>query len=641
MENLTHRLIESHLVEGRPEVGTDIALAVDQIFLDDSMGPMIALELEAMGITSVAPDLAVAYVDHLLLQETHRNDEDHSMLASAARKYGMWLSRAGNGICHSVHMERFGLPGATLAGSDSHTNAAGAIGMLAVGIGGIEVGLALAGEPLRLVMPEVWGVRLHGKLAPWVSAEDVILDIVGRLGVDGALGAVLEYYGPGLEGLSVWDRSVIAHMGSECGATTSVFPSGGAVRSFLENQDRGDGWRPLPTGEGDFDQHIEVDLGAIEPLIALPSSPGNVVPVSEVAGTVIHQAYIGSSSNPGFRDLAVPARMMEDRPAHPDVSLDVNPASRQVLEQLISSGDMLRLVHAGARVHQAGCNGCPGMGQSLAPGKVSLRTVPRNFPGRSGTGDDRVYLCGPETAAASAIAGVITDPLTLGEPPAPVVEPPVVAMGTAMLTPPLAPDPSVELEKSEDHVSLPIFDASPDALDLPVVLTLGDDVSTDEIMPAGSRVMPHWSNLPKASTFTFEGVSADYSQRARAVGASGHIVVAGRNFGQGSSREIAALAPRFLGLRLVVAIQFGRIFAENLVNFGVVPLRFVNHRDLDTIAVGDRLAISSLSRLLAAGEGAVVNVSNGRAIEVFHDLSPRRVEVSLEGGVINVMRSRL
>ena len=264
-----------------------------------------------------------------------------------------------------------------------------------------------------------------------------------------------------------------------------------------------------PTGEGDFDQHIEIDLGAIEPLIALPSSPGNVVPVSEVAGTVIHQAYIGSSSNPGFRDLAVPARMMEDRPAHPDVSLDVNPASRQVLEQLISSGDMLRLVHAGARVHQAGCNGCPGMGQSLAPGKVSLRTVPRNFPGRSGTGDDRVYLCSPETAAASAIAGVITDPRTLGEPPAPVVEPPVVAMGTAMLTPPLAPDPSVELEKSEDHVSLPIFDASPDALDLPVVLTLGDDVSTDEIMPAGSRVMPHWSNLPKASTFTFEGVSAD------------------------------------------------------------------------------------------------------------------------------------
>lgn len=412
--NVAHRLIESHLIEGRMEPGAEIGLKIDQTLTQDATGTLAMLEFEAMRLPRVRTEVSVQYVDHNLLQADDRNASDHLFLRSACRKFGVWYSPPGNGVSHAVHMERFGVPGKTLLGSDSHTCAAGALGMLAVGVGGLEVALAMAGRPFYTRMPAVLGVYVKGRLPDWVSAKDVILEMLRRRGVKGGLGRIIEYYGPGLDSLAAMDRHVIANMGAELGATGSVFLSDRHTRQFLLAQGRAEVWREIPTPpHPDFDEHEDIDLGALEPLIACPSSPGNVAPVREVAGRPIYQAYIGSSANPGLRDFAVPALMVKDRHIPDQVSFDVNPASRQVLEQLIDSGLLGHLIHAGARLHQAGCNGCIGMGQAPAVGRISLRTVPRNFPGRSGTREDQVYLCSPETATASALTGVITDPRTL------------------------------------------------------------------------------------------------------------------------------------------------------------------------------------------------------------------------------------
>ncbi|MXV90924.1 MAG: aconitate hydratase [Acidimicrobiia bacterium] len=640
--SLARQLIESHLVSGEPLAGSEIALAPDQVFIDDSVGPLIALELEAMGVDRVQVDLAVGYVDHLLLQADERNPADHLMMRSACERYGLWFSRAGNGICHAVHQQSFGRPGACLVGSDSHTCAAGALGMLAIGAGGLAVALVLAGEPLHVTMPEIWGVRLVGRLGAWVSAKDVILEMLRRHGTDGAVGRLIEYHGPGVDGLSVWDRHVIAHMGAELGATTSVFGSDDEVRRYLDRQGRGEDWRRFEAEpdavHADYDHVTEIDLGAVEPLVALPPSPGNVVPVAEVAGAEIHQAYIGSSANPAFRDLAMAAAVVAGRTVHDRVSFDINPASREALGNLAGAGHIATLVQAGARLHQAGCNGCPGMGQAPAPGRISVRTVPRNFPGRSGTADDRVYLVSPETAAVSALTGVLTDPRTLGSAAPRVDEPDEWLTNHDLLVPPLPAERArrVPLAKGSNHPSLPRFEPLPDRLSLPVLLKMSDDVSTDEILPAGPRAMPLWSNVERMGDFAFEVVDPTYPERARSTG--DHAVIGGHNYGQGSSREQAALAPRSLGLRVVVALSYARIHHENLVLFGILPLTFAGLEPYETLEVGHTLVVEDALGLLSDGSGSVLETTTGRRFAVRHDLSERQAEIVRQGGAINAAR---
>src|ERR687893_175674 len=502
--NVARKLIESHLADGEMVPGEEVSIRADQVLTHDATGPLIALELEAMGLDEIRPELAVGYVDHLLVQDDSKNADDHLFLRSACQRFGMWYSKPGNGISHPVHQERFGIPGKTMVGADSHTCAAGAIGMLAIGAGGLQVAGALAGEPFSFQMPEIWGVELIGELPDWVSAKDVILEMLRRHGVSGGAGRIIEYHGPGLDSLSAMDRHVISNMGMEMGATTTVFPSDDEVRRFLSRQDREEDWTELVADEGaTYDVEEEIDLSELEPLISLPSSPGNVVPVREVAGKEIYQAYIGSSANPGYRDFAIAALMVRGRQVHDRVSFDINPSSRQVLENLIAEGLLKDLVHAGGRLHQAGCNGCIGMGQAPASGRNSLRTVPRNFPGRSGTREDSVFLCSPETATASALTGVITDPRDLGIPYPKVELPENPSVNTAMLVPPLPEEEArrVRLEKTVNIDSIPEMDAVPDELALPVLLKVGDDISTDDIVPAGTPVVPFWGNIARGGGF--------------------------------------------------------------------------------------------------------------------------------------------
>lgn len=638
--NVAQKLIADHLVEGEMRPGVEVGIRVDQTLTQDATGTMVMLELEVMGLDRVRTELSAQYVDHNLLQADFRNADDHVFLYSACRRFGVWYSKAGNGVSHPVHMQRFGAPGKTLLGSDSHTCAAGAVGMLAIGAGGLEVALAMAGEPFYFTMPEIWGVRLVGQLPEWVSSKDVILEMLRRHGVQGGVGKILEYYGPGLEHLSAMDRHVIANMGAELGATTSVFPSDGEVQRFLASENREGDWQGLIADrDATYDLEEEIDLSALEPLIACPSSPGNVVPVREVAGRDVYQVVIGSSANPGLRDLAVPAMMVSGRHTHPRVSFDVNPTSRQTLEALAGEGWLGELIAAGARLHQAGCNGCIGMGQAPATGKASLRTFPRNFPGRSGTKDDHVYLCSPETATAAALTGVITDPRDLGL-AHPHYRPPLRSyVNTEMLVPPAEHGRDVPLEKGPNIISLPEFDPLPDSLSGPVLLKVGDDISTDEIMPAGARVLPYRSNIPAMAAFAFEVIDETYAERARQAGY--HFVVGGWNYGQGSSREHAAIVPRFLGLRAVLARSFARIHRQNLVNFAVLPLTFLDATDYDRIESGDILTISDVPALLRRAK--TIEVSNETKNETYsmrHGLTDRQVEIVLHGSLLDAIRRR-
>src|SRR5919109_1247296 len=506
-QNLAQKLIASHLTEGRLDVGAEVGIKIDQTLTQDATGTLVMLELEAMQLPRVRTELSAQYVDHNLLQTDFKNADDHLFLRSACQKFGLWYSRPGNGVSHPVHMERFGIPGKTLLGSDSHTCAAGSLGMLAIGAGGLEVAQAMVGEPFYLKMPSIWGVRLDGRLPDWVSAKDVILEMLRRHGVAGGVHRIIEYYGPGLACLSAMDRHVIANMGAELGATTTVFPSDDAVKRFLVSQERGGDWHELSAdADATYDAHDEIDLSDLEPLIACPTSPDNVVPVGEVAGKELYQAYIGSSANPGLRDFAIAALMVDGHQVHAAVSFDINPTSRQILETLIRMGLLTKLIRAGARLHQAGCNGCIGMGQAPATGRISLRTVPRNFPGRSGTPEDQVYLCSPETASASALTGVIPFPRPLGMAYPTFVEPEQVLMHAEMLVPPAPAGEPVELVKGPNIVSLPSFDPLPETVEGPVLIKLGDHVSTDEIVPAGEQVLPLRSNLPALSRFVFSPI---------------------------------------------------------------------------------------------------------------------------------------
>jgi aconitate hydratase len=646
--NVSQKLIQGHLLDGDMVPGEMIGIRIDQTLTQDATGTLVMLELEAMELRRVRTEVSVQYVDHNLIQADFRNPDDHLFLQSACRRFGIWFSRPGNGVSHPVHMQRFGKPGKTLLGSDSHTPAAGSMGMLAIGAGGLDVAMAMAGHPFYLTMPKIWGVRLTGRFPEWVGAKDVILEMLRRHDVDGGVGYIIEYYGPGLKELSAMDRHVIANMGTELGATSTVFPSDAEVRKFLREQDRAEDWSELvPDPGAEYDRDEEINLSGLEPLIAKPSSPGNVVPVRELAGREIYQSYIGSSANPGYRDFAIAAQMVKDRHVADNVSFDINPTSRQLLEELIESGELSHLIHAGARLHQAGCNGCIGMGQAPASGKISLRTVPRNFPGRSGTKEDLVYLCSPETATASALTGVITDPRTLemSYPKVKISRKRIINL--EMLIPPLSEEEAqqVQIVKGPNIQALPPLDALPDNLELPILLKVGDNISTDEIMPAGARVLPYRSNIPKMSEYVFEFIDPDYDKRAlKHTQSGGHTIIAGENYGQGSSREHAALAPRYLGLRVVIAKSFARIHRMNLVNFGILPVAFEDPSLYDRLEVGDVITLDNLREQLAASvetRRLTARVpQKDLAFTVSHVLFPRMIDVVLSGGLTNWTRDQ-
>ncbi|MFD2827376.1 aconitate hydratase [Leeuwenhoekiella polynyae] len=649
--NVTQKLINNHLVAGELIPGEEIGLKIDQALLQDATGTLVQLELEAMNLDRAKTEVAVQYVDHNLLQTDFKNADDHAFLHSAAQKFGLWFSRPGNGVSHPVHMERFGKPGKTLVGSDSHSCAAGSLGMLAIGTGGLDVAAAIAGQPYFVKMPNVMGVKLTGKLPDWVSAKDVILEMLRRHDVKGGVGKIVEYYGDGLQHLSAMDRHVIANMGAELGATTTVFPSDQETKRFLKSQDREADWIELVADAGcEYDLHEHIELDKLVPLIALPTSPGNVVPVSEVAGKPISQVVIGSSANPGLRDFWIAGAIVKGKSVNPDVSFDVNPTSRQIIQNMIDTKAFANLITAGARFHQSGCMGCIGMGQAPASGTISLRTMPRNFPDRSGTKDDQVHLCSPETAAASALTGKITDPRDLADLYAmtyPQYEDPELhIINRDMLVAPAEDGSKVALKKGPNIKSLPHIDALQDRYEIPVLLKMGDNISTDEILKAGAEVLPFRSNLPEISKYSYTVIDETFYDRAMETKhqEGGHIVVAGENYAQGSSREHAALAPKYLGQVAVIAKSYARIAWQNLVNFGILPLEFENPDDLEKIEQGDTIQFKNLLDLVKNRNTIEVLIKKETgtiSIPTKHTLSDRQIRVLLKGGIINDFKEKL
>nr|WP_289039494.1 aconitate hydratase [uncultured Allobacillus sp.] len=644
--NVTQKLIQNHLTSGEMVPGKEIGLKIDQTLTQDATGTMVMLELEAMGLDQAKTEASAQYVDHNLIQDDYRNPDDHLFLRSAANRFGLYYSRPGNGVSHPVHMQRLSRPGRTMLGSDSHTCANGCMGMLAMGAGGIDVAMAIAGEPYYINMPQVWGVRLTGELPDWVSAKDVILEMLRRHDVKGGVGKVIEYYGPGLKNLSAMDRHVIANMGAELGATTTVFPSDEEVKRFMKTQGREDEWQELVADEdATYDIDEEINLSELEPLIALPSSPGNVVPVTEVEGEPIYQAYIGSSANPGYRDFAMAAEIVKGKSVAEGLSFDINPSSRQMLTNLVDNGHIASLLSAGGRLHQAGCNGCIGMGQAPATGRNSLRTTPRNFPGRSGTKEDSVFLVSPETAAASALTGKITDPRTLDMDYPQIEEPEnknLKQEQSLLEAPSESKQDPVELEKGPNISSIPEIEPIKNEFEVPILLKMGDNISTDEILAGGSRVLPYRSNLQQIATFSFEIVDESYYDRAMEIkDQGGHAIVGGFNYGQGSSREHAALAPRFLGLQAALVKDFARIHLQNLINFGILPVTFKNEEDYDKLEEGDILQFENVRETIRKQKDFNVKVKGkDLTIPVSHALTERHMDILLEGGVINWVKKR-
>ncbi len=635
--NVAEKIIEAHLVKGKMEPGSEIAIKIDHTLTQDATGTMVFLEFMAMKIPKIKTEVSVSYVDHNLLQTDFKNADDHRFLRTAAAKFGVIFSRPGNGISHQVHLERFSHPGKTLLGSDSHTPTNAGSSMLAIGAGGLDVAMAMAGHAFHLKMPRIVGVRLTGKLQLWVSAKDVILEMLRRLSVKGGVGKIFEYFGPGVDILSATDRATIGNMGAELGATTSVFPSDHRTRAFLESQGRGNMWTEiLPDSDASYSEIVEVDLSQIEPLIAAPSSPDNIKKVSEIEGIPVEQVIIGSSANSSFRDLMVTAKALEGKHCYPNVSLEINPGSNQALLNVAEAGGMMNLILSGARIHQSGCLGCIGMGQAPGTNMVSLRTFPRNFPGRSGTANDQVYLCSPETGVAAAIFGKITDPRKLGDYPEVHDPERYVVNDENLIFPP--DDPStVEVLMGPNIKPFPHFGKMDDTIEGTVVIKVEDNITTDAVMPAGSKVLPFRSNIEAISEFVFSQMDPEFSQRAKSCGIG--FVVAGENYGQGSSREHAAIAPRYLGIRVKIAKSFARIHKANLINFGILPLTFVNPGDYDTIATGDQLVIAKIRSLLEEGgtEFVAEIKGSGKEIPLRLEASQRDRVILLAGGLINTV----
>lgn len=635
------KILAEHIVEGEMTPGTEIGIRIDSTLTQDATGTMAYLQFEALGAPRVRTKRSVSYIDHNTLQTGFENADDHAYLQSVASKYGIFFSRPGNGICHQVQLERFDVPGETLLGSDSHTPTAGGLGTLAIGAGGLDVAAAMAGQPFYLPMPKVCLVKLSGQLQPWVSAKDVILEVLRILGVKGGVGKIIEYGGEGINSLSATDRATITNMGAELGATCSVFPSDEITRQFLAAQGREQDWKQiLPDSDAVYDETIEIDLSKLEPMIARPHSPDNVAQVSEVAGTKVDQVAIGSCTNSSLRDLMIVAAALKGKTVHPSVSLVISPGSRQVFEMISRNGTLSDLIASGARILESACGPCIGMGQSPRTSAVSIRTFNRNFEGRSGTKSAQVYLAGPEVAVAAAIFGEITDPRKLGA--APVLDlPESYLTDDRMVIPPSETPDAVEIVRGPNIKPLPRNTAMPEAISGKILLKTGDNITTDDIMPAGSKVLPLRSNIPAISAYVFEGKDPEFARRAKEFG--GGIILGGENYGQGSSREHAALAPMYLGVKAVIAKSFARIHRQNLINFGILPLKLADPGDYDSISQLDDVEIASAAATLAAGNASLtlLDKTTGKSLALTTDLSQRERKIVLAGGRLNFIKSNL
>lgn len=634
-ETLAQKIIRAHLLHGDMTPGSEIALRIDQTLTQDATGTMAYLEFETMGIPRVRTELSVAYVDHNTLQSGFENADDHRYLRTVAEKHGVWFSRPGNGICHQVQLERFGKPGRTLIGSDSHTPTAGGIGMLAFGAGGMDVAVAMGGGAYYITMPRMFKVNLTGTLRPYVTAKDISLELLRILSVKGGVGAIIEWGGPGIAALSVPERATITNMGTELGATTSVFPSDDVTRAFLAAEGREEDFIPLESDpDAQYDRVIDIDLGTLRPMIACPHSPDNVVPVETLAGTRVDQVCIGSCTNSSLLDMLKVAALLKGRTVAPGVSLSVSPGSKQVLTMLADCGALTDILSSGARLLECACGPCIGMGFSPSSGGVSLRTFNRNFLGRSGTKDAQVYLVSPETAVAAALTGTITDPRTLGPMPD-VTLPERFRIDDSAVLPPAPADEAdaVQVLRGPNIRPFPKSRPLADALTAGLVLKVGDNITTDHIMPAGAKILPYRSNIPKLSEFCFMVCDPGFPERARAAGDG--IIVGGSNYGQGSSREHAALVPMYLGIRCVVAKSFARIHAANLINAGILPLTFENPEDYDMLRQGDELRIDGIRAGMAAGRLTLTDTTRDFSCPVVCSLTGRQQAILLAGGLLS------
>jgi len=642
--NVTQKILQEHLASGELKQGGEIAVRIDQALTQDATGTMAYLQFEAMGMDAIRSEVAVSYVDHNTLQVGPENADDHAYLRSAAARYGAIFSRPGNGICHQLHLERFGAPGKTLLGSDSHTPTGGGLAMLAIGAGGIDVAVAMGSGLFHMAVPKVVRIELQGKLGPWVSAKDVILKVLETFSTKGNVGCVFEYAGPGLKHLDVPERATITNMGAECGVTTSVFPSDGETKKFLEAQGRGVQWREIiADSDAEYDKSVEIDLSTIEPMMAKPHSPDNVVPVASMAGTRVDQVLIGSCTNSSYRDLKMVARILEGKKVHPDVSLGIAPGSRQVVAMLAKEGLLSILMDAGARLLENACGFCIGNSMSPASNAVSLRTSNRNFEGRSGTQSAKVFLVSPEIAAVAALQGRIMDPRTMEDLKYPrVIMPRSFDIDDSMFEKPPADRKSVKIVKGPGIGAVPVAKPLADKIAGMAAIKVGDKVTTDHIMPAGQR-LKHRSNIEAYSKFVFENVDKEFAARAAQNRDQGlcNFIIAGDSYGQGSSREHAAMCPMFLGVKVVVAKSVERIHFANLVNFGIVPLIFATPSDYDKIAAGDKLSLAGM-RDVVTGEGKVLlrNESKDVNIPVRVKLSDRQKEILLAGGLLNYARNK-
>ena len=640
-DTLAQKLIRAHLVCGEMVVGQEIGLRIDQTLTQDATGTMAYLEFEAMGVPRVRTERSVAYIDHNTLQTGFENADDHRYIQTVCKKHGLYFSRPGNGICHQVHLERFGIPGKTLIGSDSHTPTGGGIGMLAFGAGGLDVAVAMGGGTYYITMPRIVKVELTGKLSPWVAAKDVILEVLRRMSVKGGVGKIVEYAGEGVKTLSVPERATITNMGAELGASTSVFPSDDVTRQFMAAQGREADWVALAADEDAvYDEVITIDLSALEPLAACPHSPDAVKPVSALAGMRVNQCCIGSCTNSSLQDMLKVAAILKGKTVHPDVSLSIAPGSKQVYNMLAENGALADLIAAGARILECACGPCIGMGQSPNSAGVSLRTFNRNFEGRSGTADAQVYLVSPETAAAAALTGVFTDPRTLGDAPV-VTMPEKFLLNDNMIVPPAPVEEadSVVIERGPNIKPFPKTAPLADTINAKLMLKVEDNITTDHIMPAGAKILPLRSNIPAISEHCFVRCDPEFPARCKREGDG--IIVGGANYGQGSSREHAALAPLYLGIKAVIVKSFARIHVANLINAGILPLTFKNEADYDKLKLGDELCLSDVRRRLMMGEPVVLeNRTTGQTIELCHTFSGRQIDMLLAGGLLDYTREQ-
>lgn len=637
-ENLTRKIIKAHLVSGEMKLGAEIAIKVDQTLTQDATGTMSYLQFETLGIPRVKTKLSVSYVDHNMLEMSFENADDHRYLQSVAAKYGVYFSRPGNGICHQVHLERFAVSGGTLLGSDSHTPTCGGLGMLAIGVGGLDVAVAMAGGPFYFKMPKVVSIELKGSLKPWVSAKDVVFELLKRLSVKGGVGKVFEYTGAGVSTLSVPERATITNMGAELGATTSIFPSDERTREFLTAQKRPKAFRKLAADrDASYDETITIDLGKLEPMAACPNSPDNVMRVKEIEGTEIHQVAIGSCTNSSYKDLTIAAKILKGKKVHPNVSLIIAPGSRQVFEMISQSGALSDLIASGARILEAACGPCIGMGQAPQSGGVSLRSFNRNFKGRCGTEDSEVYLASPEVCAASALKGLITDPRVLGRPPK-VDGPRSFYIDDGMIIPPPKDGRKVKIIRGPNIAPCPTRGALENDLRGVMLIKCSDNITTDDILPGGAEVLPLRSNIPKISEYLF--YKSDSGFYKRALEKQGGFIIGGENYGQGSSREHAALAPMFVGVKAVIAKSFARIHRANLINFGIAPLIFDDPSDYDRIFKDDMLEVGNIKKLMLEGKSRFKSriVTRDKGFMVKVDLTERERGILIAGGLLNYVK---